>query len=245
MGTVARVTAYGKPGVIGTSVLVPIVSLSTDIQKELAENGHVSIPVPPDAVLDEDRMKRAGAPLMFRENIHTKNVILLDIGGFIKVTALGSPMWAGSLRSFPGLENSFIMQPTAGALGHLVAWTTMALRDNSLKADGFDNLFCSGHKSGPHICLMDAVVTGDLAGYNAARYGAGQNCLELPKNLIVGAFIDHVGKIMRTKEGLTRGWGILELEILKNLKVYKEDKDQAIKDVEKAGLKGIYQTKVC
>ena len=245
MGTVARVTAYGKPGVIGTSVLVPIVSLSTEIQQELAENGHVSIPVPPDAVLDEDRMKRAGAPLMFRENIHTKNVILLDIGGFIKVTALGSPMWAGSLRSFPGLEDSFIMQPTAGALGHLVSWTTMALRDNSLKADGFDNLFCSGHKAGPHITLMDAIVTGDLAGYNAARYGAGQNCLELPKNLIVGAFIDHIGKIMRTKEGLTRGWGILELEILKNLKVYKEDKDQAIKDVEKAGLKGIYQTKVC
>ena len=243
--TVARLDADGKPGTIGTSVLVPIVSLSTEIQKEVTGKGYSLVPVPPDAVLDEWRMKKSGSPLMVRQNVHKQNILLVDVGGYVKVTALGSPMWVGSLRKFPGLEDSFIAQPTAGAVAHLITWTTMAYRDNSLKADGFDNLFCAGHKSGPQVCLTSAIVTGDLAGYNAVRCGLGQSSLELPKTLMAGAFIDYVGQKMRDEEGLKRGYGLIEPEILRDLKVYREEKDEIIKEVAKTGLKGIYQSRLC
>ena len=83
------------------------------------------------------------------------------------------------------------------------AWqVAIAYQDNSLKVDRYDNVFCAGTKCGPQHSIIDAVVTGDLAGYNAVRCGLGQNLFELPKTLALGAFINHVGKMMRTEEGL-------------------------------------------
>ena len=121
----------------------------------------------------------------------------------------------------------------------------MAYRDNSLKVDGFDNVFCAGTKCGPQHSLIDAVITGDLAGYNAVRWGLGLNCLDLPKTLALGAYIDHVGKMMRTKEGLKNRYGVKVPELLKALNVYREDKEEIVKEVEKAGLLGVYKTKLC
>ncbi|MDI7259455.1 MAG: FAD-dependent oxidoreductase [Thermodesulfobacteriota bacterium] len=241
---VSRINAYGKPGVIGTSTLIPIVSLSKDLQKRLKKEGYAIIPVPPTAKLDEDRMKRAGAPYMFRHNLHTKNIIVLDVGGHIKTTAIGSPMWVNSLRCFPGFEDAWVAQPTAGKIGHLVTWTTMAYRDNCLRAEGWKNLFVAGHKAGPSICLFDAHVMGDLAGYNAARMAFGKECIELPLNTMAGAYIDYLGRVMRTEEGLKRGYSIIEIEILETLGVYRTDRKVISQEVKNAGLKGIYAKKL-
>ncbi len=243
--TVASLNSYGKPGVTGTSVLISKASLSPIVEKQLNENGYAIIPVPSGVTIDEDRMKRAGMPLYFRHDIHKKNIILVDLGGVAKSLAAGGPMYAGSLRSFTGLEDAFIIQPNAGAIGHLVSWTTMAYRDNSLKVDGFENLFCAGHKAGPLVSLLAAIVTGDLAGYNAVKWSMGQDCLELPGTLMVGAFIDYVGQQMRSEEGLKRRYGTEEIELLKELKVYRKNRDEIIKEVENVGLKGVYQTKLC
>jgi folate-dependent tRNA-U54 methylase TrmFO/GidA len=120
----------------------------------------------------------------------------------------------------------------------------MAFRNNSLKVDGFENLFCAGTKSGP-ICLLGAVVTGDLAGYNAVSWGLRLGCLELPKTFAVGAFINYVGRQIKTKEGLTKGYSLKDTQLLKELRVHKEDNDDIIRMVHKARLKDIYRTKLC
>lgn len=57
-------------------------------------------------------------------------------------------------------------------------------------------------------------------------------------------FFDHVGRHMRTEEGLRRGYGIIEIEILKDLEVYREKREEIVGKVEKVGLKGIYKTKL-
>ena len=58
-------------------------------------------------------------------------------------------------------------------------------------------------------------------------------------------FIDHVGKMMKSEEGLMRRYMLIEPELLKTLKVYWEDKNEIVKEVDKAGLSGIYKTKLC
>ncbi len=63
--------------------------------------------------------------------------------------------------------------------------------------------------------------------------------------MALGAFIDHVGKMMRTEEGLKSRYGVKSIELLKSLNVYREDKEEIIQEVEKAGLTGVYKTKLC
>lgn len=239
--TIQALNAQGKPGTIGTSLLVPIASLSEEYQKQLSERGWVSIPVPPGVEPDLDRATRAGSRGIgtMNQDIVKQNLLIVDVGGYIKTTANGSALYASTLRSFPGMENSLIAQPTAGAKGHLVFGLTIAPRNNALEVDGFENLLCGGTKAGNTASLLDVVVSGDLAGYNAVRKAKGQDCLELPKTLAIGAFIDYVWRMMGTEEGIKKCPTMENINILKSLDVYRE-KEAIVKEVEKAGLKGIY-----
>lgn len=242
----SELNSYGKPGVLGTSLLLPIASLSEECQEEIKEKGYALVSVPPGIEADMDRARRAatyggtgaGRGVM-AQDVLTQNLLLLDVGGHVKVTAQGSPRYASSLRSIPGLEESYIAQPAAGAKGHLVFGLAMVPRKNSLEVEGFENVLCAGIKAGQALFLMDVACTGDLAGYNAVRKGQGQNCLELPKTLGIGAFIDYVGQLMRTEEGL-RIPAQTSTNTLKSLGVYRETEEEIVKEVEKVGLKGIY-----
>ena len=59
--TITAKNALGKAGQLGTSVLIPIASLSKDYQKQLKAQGWVSIAVPPDAVPNQERALKAGS----------------------------------------------------------------------------------------------------------------------------------------------------------------------------------------
>ena len=246
--TLAEINSHGKPGVLGTSLLVPIASLSQQHQDEIKEKGYVLVSVPPGIEPDIDRAKRAatysgtGRGIM-AQDVLTRNLLLLDVGGHVKVTAQGSPRFASSLRSVPGLEESSIAQPVAGARGHLVFGLTMAPRKNSLEVEGLDNVLCAGIKAGHALFLVDVACTGDLAGYNAVRKGRGKDCLELPRTLGIGAFLEHVRALMATEEGLRtptqsgpRTW--------KPLGVYQETEEEIVKEVERVGLEGIYSRQI-
>ena len=243
--TITAKNALGTEGQLGTSVLIPIASLSKDYQKQLKAQGWVSIAVPPDAVPNQERALKAGSRGIdtMNQELLRQNLLILDIGGYVKVTANGSALYASSLRRFPGLENSTIAQPMAGARGHLVFGLTIAPRNNALEVEGFDNLFCAGLKAGNTNSLLDAVVSGDLAGHNAVRKAKGLKCREIPKNLVVGAFIDFVWRMMGTEEGIRKCPTVENINILKSLGVYRE-KEAILKEVEKAGLKGIYSKPV-
>ena len=175
-----------------------------------------------------------------------QHLTLLNIGNsFAKVTTIASPLYADSLRSFPGFEDALIVNPAAGEKWHAMQLTSMALRDNTLRVEGFDNLFCAGNKASAGESYLDAMCVGELAGHNAVRRGLGQPGLELPKTLAAGAYIDFAGRMMRTKEGRKRSYSLLSAELLKSWGVFRENEEEIVREVDKAGLRGLYQTKLC
>jgi folate-dependent tRNA-U54 methylase TrmFO/GidA len=76
----------------------------------------------------------------------------------------------------------------------------MAPRDDTLKVEGVDNLFCGGEKAGLLVGHSEAICTGTLAGYNAVRAIKGEKPLPLPDSLAIGDAITYVREQMRTKK---------------------------------------------
>lgn len=251
--TVAKQNDYareiGQWGSVGTSVKIALGSLSDEVQKELAEKGWIQVPVPPGVTADLERVKRTGkvdASIYGSvQGYLGQHLTVVDIGKIAKLTTVAAQLYAGSLRSIPGFEDALIIDPVAGEMGHLIHMTAVALRDNSLRVNGFGNLFCAGNRAGVAEGLLDAMVTGELAGYNAVRSGLGQVCLELPVTLAVGAFVGHAGEMMRSAEGRKRAYSLLDGKLLKTLNVYRENEEEIVKEVERSGLTGIYQTELC
>ncbi|MBI4284951.1 MAG: FAD-dependent oxidoreductase [Chloroflexi bacterium] len=235
----------GRPGKIGASVLIAKESLSAELQNEIRAKGFAVIPVPQDAEPDLERASRMPANRpgsgghVLAGQVFKENLIITDIGAFVKIIGVASPLYAGSLRKFHGLEDATIVQPAAGARGHLVSLVTMAPRDNTMKVDGFPNLFCAGVKAGPGFSIGDAVVTGDLAGYNAARCSRGQDFLELPKNLMAGAYIDLLRRNLKAAHEITH---IHEIKVLQELGVYRVG-DEVVKEVQRTGLPGVFKAR--
>ncbi|MFC1968580.1 FAD-dependent oxidoreductase, partial [Chloroflexota bacterium] len=127
-----------------------------------------------------------------------------------------------------------------------VSHLSVAFRDNAMKADGFDNLFCGGEKAG-HGSVDAAISTGYLAGYNAARTAFKQKPLVLPTSLALGDYIAYANKRFRTKEGRNSGyfmsWGEY-WERMQKLGLYTDDADEIKGRVEKTGLTGILSNKL-
>jgi|GEM_PF-4946491 len=86
---------------------------------------------------------------------------------------------------------------------------------------------------------MDVVYTAELAGYNAARKGLGLSPFELPKSLAAGAFIAHVGELLKTDEGLYNS-PQADKDLLISLGVYREKEVDITQAVQEFGLTGVY-----
>ncbi|MBI4185942.1 MAG: FAD-dependent oxidoreductase [Chloroflexi bacterium] len=244
--TLSQLNAHGKPGVLGTSVLVPIASLSEAYQRQLKEKGYVFMSIPEGVEPDMDRAKRAWSyqmPLMGQPLI-SENLLIVDVGGQVKVTANGSPRYARSLRRFAGLEDSVIASPAVGARGHLVFGLNVVARKNTMEVDGFKNVLCAGTKAGT-VAVIDVACSGDLAGYNAVRKARGMQSLELPKALALGAFNSYVGQQIeaRTQGGVPKS-PLTNVDTLKSLGVYREKNEDIVSEVKKAGLEGIFNRPV-
>ena len=151
-----------------------------------------------------------------------------------------------SLRKIPGFANARYEDPYAGGLGNSMRYLGMSPRDDALKVEGADNLFCGGEKAGLLVGHTETIVTGTLVGYNAARSASGLDTLVLPRALAVGDAIAHVGERMRTEEGLaykSTFSGSVYFDRMKELGLYTVDA-YAIRDrVERAGLSGIFSKK--
>lgn len=240
---ISVINSHGDKGVTGTSYLIPIASLSDDLQEQVRRDGYVHVTVPPHVKPDMARAKRAatyGKGVM-SQDIITSQILFLDVGGYVKATANAAPRFARSLRELPGLEDAMIAQPLAGHRGHLVEGLTIVPRDSTLKITGFNNLFCGGIKSGHALFIMDVVCSGDLAGYNAVRKARGKACRELPKTLMIGAVIDVVNSRMKDKNSVqysTQG----SVNTLTELGVYRENEDEIVEEVNRLGLTDVYRT---
>jgi hypothetical protein len=172
-----------------------------------------------------------------------QNIVLLDTG-HAKLMTPFFPLDA--LREIPGFENARYEDPYAGGLGNSIRYIGMAPRDESLKVDGVENLFCAGEKAGPLVGHTEAVCTGTLAGYNAVKYGKKEKPLVLPDSLAIGDAIGYVREQMRTEEGLSLKYtfsGSVFFDRMKARSLYSTETGKIQDWVGKAGLAGVFAGK--
>lgn len=112
-----------------------------------------------------------------------------------------------------------------------------------MKVDGIENLFCGGEKAGLLVGHTEAIVTGTLAGHNAARYARKEKPLVLPTTLAIGDAINHVGAQMMTEEGLGYKYtfsGSVYFDRMKQKGLYSVDRGEIERRVQKAGMSGVF-----
>ena len=230
----------GTPGSLSSAVTVNKQTLSPNLRQQLEEKGIMMVPLP-EGLVDARR-----GTFLTNTNLtedHVKNMILCDVGyGAKAIGAVYFPLQ--KLRTVPGFENARLINPTVGDW-NAVRFVSMAPRDDALKVDGFKNLFCAGEKSGPMVGICEAIVTGTLAGHNAARTVFGVEPLELSRVTAIGDLIAYTNELIR-KQKVKLGYsfqGGPYFEIMKKTGLYSEDKGLIEKRVREAGLKDIFSKK--
>lgn len=230
--------ADGSVGSMSGSCKLYKGSLSPKIVEELDRTGVVVIPVPKDLVEDHLGIK---ACQQYALKAYKDNIVLLDTGH----AKLMAPFFnLQNLHRIPGFENARYEDPYAGGKGNSMRFFAMAPRSDALKVEGVDNLFCGGEKSGLMVGHTEAIVTGTLAGYNAARFASGKETLILPRELAVGDAVAFVREQMRTEEGLSLKYtfsGSVLFERMKKRGTYTTDVGEIRRRVESVGLSGVYK----
>ena len=230
--------ADGTLGAMSGSCKLHKESLDERLVGELDRTGVVIVPIPEELRKAEGLSIKACQQYALKE--FAENIILLDTGH----AKLMSPYYAlDKLRQIPGFENARFEDPYAGGVGNSMRYLALSPRDNALKVDGVDNLFCAGEKAGLLVGHTEAIVTGTLAGHNAARQLAGKELLELPETLAIGDAIAHVRQQMETEEGLKLKFTFSGAQYFKRMQekgLYTTDVD-AIRDrVKKTGLFNVF-----
>ena len=218
-------------------------SLSQEIQDELNTKGVCVVPIPEHLRKSGVLAKKACQQYALPE--FEQNVILLDTG-HAKLMTPYYPLH--NLRQIPGFEDARFEDPYAGGKANSMRYMAVSYRDNNLKVEGVDNLFCGGEKAGLLVGHTEAIVTGYLAGANAVRFACGKELIEIPTTLAIGDAIDHVGKQMRTEEGIKFKYtfsGSVYFKRMQELGLYSTDVAAIKAKVKEAGMEGIYNQKIC
>ena len=176
----------GTPGVFSGACKISMDSLSADVRQELEQTGVVILKVPEEDIDYSKLDKKACKQYALKE--YSENVILLDTGGAKLMTSY-YPL--DKLRGIPGLENAEYVDPYSAGRGNSIRYLAVAPCLDTMQAEGIDNLFCAGEKGAPLIGHTEAVVTGAVAGHNAARQTSGLKQVVLPDRLATGRIISH------------------------------------------------------
>ncbi len=217
-------------------------SLSPEIRRQLDETGVVIVPLPKEHVKKEKLDIKVCQQYALDE--FAQNIILLDTG-FAKIM---TPFFKlESLREIPGFENARYADPYAGGKGNSIRYLSAAERDDCLKVNGIDNMFCGGEKAGLFVGHTEAISTGSLAGFNAVRYLAGKREVMLPRTLAIGDIIAFAREKSLEKDGLMTRYtfaGSTYFDRMKELGLYETDTEAIDRRVRKAGMKGLYNEKL-
>jgi hypothetical protein len=212
-------------------------SLSQDIVNVLNAQGVVVIPISPQLRQVGELAIKCCQQYALEE--FEQNIILLDTG-HAKLMAPFFPLEV--LRQIPGCENARYEDPYAGGIGNSIRYVGMAPRDDALKVEGVENLFCGGEKAGTLVGHTEAIVTGSLAGLNAVRYVRREKPLLLPQSLATGDIITYVREQMQTAEGRGLKYtfsGSVYFERMKQKGLYSVDSKTIEDRVGKAGMANI------
>lgn len=187
----------GSNGAMSGSCKLLKESLNPSIVQRLNTDGVAVIPVPEELRKAESLAIKACQQYALKE--FSENIILLDTGH----AKLMSPYYPlDMLRRIPGFENARFEDPYAGGVGNSMRYFDLSSHDFSLKVQGVDNLWCCGEKAGLLVGHTEAIVTGTLAGHNAARALAAREPLVVPETLAIGDAVAHVNTQMQTSAGL-------------------------------------------
>lgn len=213
-------------------------SLAPELLKTLNETGVAVLPIP-EAIRRQGKLGLKACQ-QYALAAFEENIILLDTG-HAKLMAPFFPLEA--LRQIPGLEQARYEDPYAGGLGNSIRFVAMAPRDEALKVDGVDNLYCAGEKAGLLVGHTEAICTGTLAGWNAACTGLGRPPLVLPDSLALGYAIRYVQSQMQDEENLGQKFtfsGSVLFERLQEQGLYTTDIQAIRQRVERAGLIDVF-----
>ncbi|MGI9859958.1 FAD-dependent oxidoreductase [Moorella naiadis] len=188
----------GGRGALSGSCKLHKGSLAPWLVSRLEAEGVALLPLPGDLPPKGDLLQRKACQ-QYALPEYAANVILLDTGP-AKLMAPFFPLEV--LRRIGGLEKARFEDPYAGSLGNSVRFLAMVPRDDTLRVAGLSNLFCAGERAGPFVGHTEAIVTGTLAGHNAARLLAGVEPLVLPANLAVGDIIAYTRRQVASGDGL-------------------------------------------
>jgi hypothetical protein len=215
-------------------------SLDKGIVSELERTGVVVIPLPKDVAKKKEKLLAIKSCQQYALADFAENVVLLDTGH----AKLMSPFYPlEELRRIPGLENARFEDPYAGGMGNSIRFLAMSPRDNHLKVEGVDNLFCGGEKAGMLVGITEAIATGTLAGHNAVRHALGKELTELPRSLCVGDMIAYVKEEMETKEGMFKKFtfsGSVYFDRMKEVGLYTTEVKEIEARVADSGLTDIF-----
>ena len=229
--------ADGSIGAMSGSCKLLKESLSQEIQDELNRTGVAVVPIPKELIEDHLSMKACQqyALPQFRDNL-----VLLDTGHGKLMTPFFD---IDRLHKIPGCENARYEDPYSGGKGNSMRYFAMAPRNDALKVEGVENLFCAGEKAGLLVGHTEAICTGVLAGYNAVLYADGKELLTLPDTIATGDAISYVREAMQTEEGLGKKYtfsGSVYFNWMKERGLYSIDREEIGKRVADAGLADIY-----
>ena len=232
--------ADGSIGAMSGSCKLYKESLAPEIVGKLDRDGVAVIPLPPELIENHLSIK---ACQQYALKAFAENVVLLDTGH----AKLMTPYFTlDRLRRIPGFENARYEDPYAGGQGNSMRYFALAPRDDTLRVEGVDNLFCAGEKAGLLVGHTEAIVTGVLAGYNAARTADGRDALILPRETAVGDAIAFVREQMETEEGMGKKYtfsGSVLFERMQARGSYTTDRAQIAQRVSALGLTGVFAAK--
>lgn len=217
-------------------------SLSEEIQNKLNDTGVAIVPVPMQLINEKKLELKVCQQYALEE--FAENIVLLDTG-YAKIM---TPFFElEKLRQIPGFENARYIDPYAGGRGNSIRYLSVAQRNNAMKAEGIENMFCGGEKSGFFVGHTEAISTGSLAGHNAARLLKGLRLLELPRQIAVGDLIPYANEMMETENGLMTRYTFAGAEYFARMKeknLYTTDKQEIEKRISRYDLQGIYSQRI-
>ena len=217
-------------------------SLSEELQNKLNDKGVAIVPVPKQLINEKKLELKVCQQYALEE--FAENIVLLDTG-YAKIM---TPFFElEKLRRIPGFENARYVDPYAGGKGNSIRYLSVAQRNNAMKAEGIENMFCGGEKSGFFVGHTEAISTGSLAGHNAARLLKGLRLLELPRQIAVGDLISYANEMLETENGLMTRYTFAGAEYFARMKeknLYTTDKQEIKKRVSRYDLQGIYSQRI-
>ncbi len=237
-----RVRPDGTPGAVGSAVLINKTTLAPDLLARMEKEGAICIPLPKE-LIDYSKEKRIGG---VRSRKQMEFINLVDIGSTAKCVGLGYfPL--KDIKTIPGFEFAQYDEPMAGGKFNKISKVDMCPRDDSLKVEGFDNLFAAGEKCGPGTGIPEAIISGIVAGNNAARVATGKKTMALTRETVIGDYIAYTGEKMKTPGGLNGGYSFGLGEYFDRMKAqgrYTSDIDAIHRRISGLGLKGILAQRV-